>query len=133
MTTSDPHNVLVVDDDPDLRTTMQLSLEYYGYGVVTARDGREALAKLRDGASPCVILLDMMMPGMSGLQFRTEQLRDPALAAIPVIAWSGDMKLIQQASALGAEVYVKPVDLTVLVDRVRVLCSSSHPQEEQMN
>ena len=83
------HTVLVVDDDPDVRASIAEALEEEDIGVHVAQDGREALAMLRQqGIRPSVILLDMMMPEMDGWAFRAEQLKEPALAGIPVLIFS---------------------------------------------
>src|SRR5262245_23155992 len=77
--------VLVVDDDEEIRNALTEFLSDEGYGVVSASNGREALASLREGVHPSVILLDLMMPVMDGWDFRAEQLRDPGLRDIPVV------------------------------------------------
>lgn len=115
----DMKHVLVVDDDPDICDVVQGILESFGYRVETARDGSEALKKLRGGGAPCLILLDLMMPGMNGFEFRDAQLRDPALAPIPVVVISGAGDVAAKAAALGVEGLTKPVDLDVLLDKVR--------------
>lgn len=107
--------VLVVDDDPDICEVMQLILEPRGYRVVTAESGIEALRILRAGEEPCLVLLDLMMPGMDGLQFRTEQLHDPALAAIPVVMISAGGDVAAKAATVGLEGLLKPIDLDVLL------------------
>jgi CheY-like chemotaxis protein len=112
-------HVLVVDDDPDICATMQAALEFFGYSVDTARDGAEALQKLRRGDVPFLILLDFMMPGMNGIEFRSEQLRDPSLASIPVVMLSGAGDVAAKAAAVGMEGLNKPVDLDVLLEKVR--------------
>ncbi len=117
--------VLVVDDDPDLCLTFQILLQMRGYRVVTSRDGADALAQLRTGLHPCLILLDLMMPGMNGVQFREEQLRDPALRGIPVVVLTGQHKAESKAVALEAEVLHKPPELEVLLDRVSRFCCPS--------
>src|SRR5512140_1028000 len=72
--------ILLVEDDPDGRACMSALLELEGYTVVTAVDGAEALERLRNGLQPGLIVLDLMMPGMDGFQFRREQLQDPRLS-----------------------------------------------------
>lgn len=119
----DPRScVLVVDDEADLCETLQLILQMHGYVVVTCGDGAEALSRLRGGVRPCLILLDLMMPRMNGVQFREEQVRDPALRAIPVVALSGGGKVESTATALGIEWMRKPVELALLLERVRRFC-----------
>jgi CheY-like chemotaxis protein len=77
--------ILVVDDDPDIRESLREVLEDEGYAVTCVSNGREALDHLqKTAARPCVILLDLMMPVMDGWTFREHQLKDPALAEIPV-------------------------------------------------
>src|SRR5436305_4151442 len=78
--------ILIVDDDSDVRAALSELLEDEGFSVEGAPNGREALARLRQGqVHPAVILLDLMMPGMDGWDFRSEQMRDPQLAAVPVV------------------------------------------------
>src|SRR5262249_27660442 len=81
--------VLVVDDDADVRGMLAQVLELEGYDVVTAADGREALRRLEE-RRPFLVLLDLMMPGMNGWQFRAEQLKQPGIADVPVVVLSGD-------------------------------------------
>lgn len=82
--------LLVVDDDPVIRSGLKLLLESEGYQVHGASNGREALTLLqRFSQSPCIILLDLMMPVMDGLEFRRLQLQDPAFAHVPVIMITG--------------------------------------------
>ena len=89
MSVGDAKAVLLVEDDIDVREAVADTLDEAGYRVSPARNGQEALDMLRSGAvQPRVILLDLMMPVMDGWQFREEQLRDPALASIPVVALS---------------------------------------------
>jgi CheY-like chemotaxis protein len=79
------HTILVVDDDVDIRASLCDFLEDEGYTIATAANGRDALDYLRGNPAPSVVLLDLMMPIMDGYEFRTEQKRDPAIAAIPVV------------------------------------------------
>ena len=111
--------VMVVEDDVDIRRGVVDALELEGYEVVEAGDGREALRKLRELARPAAIVLDLMMPGMNGWQFRDEQQRDPELARIPVIVVSARMP----DDSMPATTYVaKPFGVDTLLDAI-VRCS----------
>lgn len=114
--------VLVVEDDLDIREVMRMVLEASGYQVFEAGDGAEALAVAR-AHRPGIILLDLMMPGMDGFQFRELQLQDPEIAAIPVVIVSGGGAVPQKAAELGAAGYlVKPTDVQSLLSVMRDLC-----------
>lgn len=117
--------VMIVDDDPDICMSIQIALEAHGYRVTTASDGAEALQKLATDEAPCLILLDLMMPGMNGQAFREAQLRNPALAAIPVVVLSGDYKIDERAAAMGVEGLGKPIDLPLLLAKVEQFCRCS--------
>jgi CheY-like chemotaxis protein len=81
--------VMVVEDDAFIRDAVVEILAEEGFEAVGVRNGRDALRRLRRSkVRPSLILLDLMMPVMNGWQFRSEQLRDPALAAIPVLVMS---------------------------------------------
>lgn len=115
--------VLVVDDDLDIRDALQDVFEFAGYEVVVAADGHEALQRLRNGARPHLILLDLMMPRMSGFEFREEQQREEALANIPVLVASADLRLAEAAGALGVAGWLrKPLDVPELLSTVQRLC-----------
>src|SRR6476620_2244355 len=97
---AEPSCILVVEDDEMTRESMVELLRESGYTVDAAVNGAEALAHLRTHPHPCVILLDLMMPVMTGQEFRREQLKDSALAAIPVIVVSAaDMAQLQALNA----------------------------------
>jgi CheY-like chemotaxis protein len=112
-----PIHVLVVDDDRDLRETLVEILEERGYQVSQAGDGAQALHVLEAGATkPSLILLDLTMPGMDGSAFRTEQLKDPALAAIPILVFTADGHAREKAEGMGAQGLVrKPLELKTLL------------------
>lgn len=80
--------VLVVDDNPDTRDAITRLLQIRGYPVVTAKDGAEALEYLQGGGSASLIILDLYMPRLNGQLFRAAQLRNEALARIPVIVFT---------------------------------------------
>ena len=102
-----------------MRMFLELALKAGGYSVLNARDGREALDLARQ-AHPDVILLDLAMPVLDGLGFRTEQLEDRTIAAIPVICISGRQDAVSIAKSLHIEHCVlKPFDPDVVVEHVR--------------
>jgi CheY-like chemotaxis protein len=120
------HVVLVVEDDPDIRATLCEALEDNGYSAAGAANGAEALEYLRSGAeSPCLILLDLMMPVMDGQTFRTEQRADPQLANIPVVVISAYRDVERQANDLAAEFLQKPVRLETLLETARKHCDAA--------
>lgn len=117
---SEDRRILVIEDDPDVRSMISIMLNIEGYHVDTAENGREALEKLRGGADPDLILVDLMMPVMNGWQFRAEQVRDPDFAQIPAIVISGGDRVAEHTRALGATDYLrKPIDLEVLLATVQ--------------
>ena len=122
-------NVLIVEDDPDLREMLAALLLTEGFHAVSAEDGLEALHLLRAVRRrapevPCLILLDLMMPRLSGKEFRRAQLGDPTVASVPVAVMSGASDLEQRALALGAvATLAKPIDCDVLMNVVRRYCA----------
>lgn len=108
--------VLVVDDDPDIRDTLREVIEAEGYLVATAPNGRAALEALIEGLRPSLIVLDLMMPAMSGWDVLSAIRGDRALADIPVavISASGG-----RTPPPGATHFLrKPIDLDHLLDVV---------------
>ncbi len=114
--------ILLVEDDADIRSDLAELLRDDGFEVITAQNGEDALARLHQGLTPNVILLDLMMPIMDGWKFRSEQLRDPDLARIPTVLLSGADDVRRQARDLGASGYVlKPLEwnrLRAILDAV---------------
>jgi CheY-like chemotaxis protein len=106
--------ILIIDDDVGSRKALAEVLTDEGYSVATASDGGDGLTYLREGHRPKVILLDLMMPGLDGWDFRAEQKRDAALRAIPVIAISAAGKLMDADHTLR-----KPINIDVLLDLLR--------------
>jgi signal transduction histidine kinase len=112
-----PGRILVVEDDRQILAIISLILEDEGYEVLTATDGKQALARLREGLSPDLIILDLMMPTMDGWEFRAIQRADPALAAIPVLAVSADSSA--KAAVIDASGFLrKPFGAEDLLGRV---------------
>jgi CheY-like chemotaxis protein len=122
-----PADILVVDDNPDVRELLCIVLELDGYRVLAAEGGRDALELLTRIVPPALILLDLMMPDMDGLQVVAALQADAALASIPVVFVSGSTEAI----ATGARFLRKPVQCDDLIRAVREFCvpsaSPSHP------
>jgi DNA-binding response OmpR family regulator len=122
-------NVLIVEDDPDIRKMLATLLDTAGFHAVPAEDGLEALHLLRAvrhraPETPCLILLDLKMPRLGGKEFRRAQLGDPMVASVPVAVMSGASDLHKRAEALGAvATLAKPIDFDVLLDVVRRYCA----------
>ena len=121
-------NVLIVEDDPDVREMLAALLMSEGFHAVAAEDGLEGLHMLRVVRHrapdvPCLILLDLMMPRLSGGEFRRAQLGDPTVSGVPVAVMSGATDVEQRAQALGAvATLAKPIDCEMLLEVVRRYC-----------
>ena len=115
-----PKTVLVVDDDRPMRALCRASLEEAGFRVLEAAGGEEALESVRD-ERPDLILLDIMMPGISGWEVTSALLADRSTDQIPIIFISARRELADRVRAfgLGAQDYVtKPFDPTALAKTV---------------
>ena len=129
VTTTPAGNVLIVEDDPDVREMLSTLLSTEGFHPVAAEDGLEALHLLRAVRHrapeiPCLVLLDLKMPRLGGHEFRRAQLGDPTVASVPVAVMSGAVDLEQRAQDLGAVATVaKPIDIDRLMDVVRRYCA----------
>lgn len=120
--TAEACQVLVVDDDRDIRETLQEILETEGYAVHTARNGAEGLARARE-LHPSLILLDLFMPVMDGAEFRQQQMQDPEVAPIPVVVVSAAAGLEERIARLDvADHLEKPLDIEHLFDVVGRYC-----------
>ncbi|WP_437735538.1 response regulator [Sorangium sp. So ce1335] len=109
--------IFVVEDDRGVSEALVEVLSDEGYEVMTAGNGAEALARLREAPTPALIVLDLMMPVMDGYAFRAEQLRTPAIADIPVIVLTAGAA--PRATELGhVDILKKPIDLGALLDAV---------------
>jgi CheY-like chemotaxis protein len=114
--------VLIVDDDRDIRETLEEILAYEGYTVATARNGADALQKAR-ALRPELILLDLFMPVMDGAEFRRQQRDDPDIGAIPVVVVSAAAGLEERVQALEvAEHLEKPLQIERLFQVVARYC-----------
>jgi len=115
--------VMVVDDSMMVRQQVGYALSSAGFSVVAACDGVEALRKLVATEDPALIVLDVNMPNMSGIEL-LQKIRETSLTSIPVVMLTteGQPKLMQQAKALGARGWIiKPFKPDMLIAAVRKL------------
>jgi len=124
--------ILVVDDEPEAVELVDFNLKQAGYDVITAADGAEALTKSR-AKSPNLIVLDLMLPEMSGLEVCKTLRRDPATAAIPIIMLTAKAAEIDRVLGLelGADDYVtKPFSPRELILRVKKILNRGSAAQE---
>ena len=116
--------ILIVEDDQATREALAALLNEEGYPVSSAVNGQDALDQLRAGLSPCLILLDLMMPVMSGWEFREQVAHEPALARIPFVLLSAHeadgSAIYKEAAAL----LPKPIEFDELMTTVVRLCGT---------
>ena len=113
--------VLIVDDDDDIRDTLKELCEDEGYPVATAANGEEALRWLAGPDAPCLVILDLIMPVLSGNDVFAAMQEDPRLSRIPVIVSTSD----PGRAPGGTFVMKKPVDLDRLLATIARYC---HPE-----
>ena len=110
--------VLIVDDDPAIRSLLVEALTYAGYETAAAPDGEAGVALARSGR-PSVVLMDLMMPKLDGAGAIRALRADPRTAALRVIAMSAGTRLRELASQLSADsLLAKPFELDTLFDEV---------------
>jgi two-component system chemotaxis response regulator CheY len=115
------HTVLIVEDEEDLREMMREALEDDGYTVVATCEGEEALAALRSIEHLCLVLLDLLMPGMNGWDFFKAFKAHPGFERVPVVVHSSS----PDSAPLGAtRVLQKPLKLQHLLDVVHEYCAA---------
>jgi CheY-like chemotaxis protein len=113
--------VLIADDEDNLRLLVRTTLEDPKYEILEAADGHQALGAVRTGR-PDLVVLDWMMPGMSGIEVLRQLREDPATAGIPVIMLTAkaQQKDMDRGRALGARAYLtkpfSPLDLLQQVE-----------------
>lgn len=123
--------ILVVDDEPDAVELIEFNLKAAGYEVVTAVEGEEALKKARE-LLPSLIILDLMLPEVDGLEVCKILRRDPKTSGIPIVMVTAKAAEIDRILGLelGADDYVtKPFSPRELVLRVKRLLRSDRPAE----
>lgn len=118
--------ILAVDDETDVVLILKTALQSEGFIVDTAHNGRDALASVKE-QKPDLILLDVMMPGMSGFEVMHALKADDSTATIPIIMLTGlsERKKIQEALVGGTNYYiVKPFEMTNLINKVNDVLSA---------
>ena len=122
-------NVLVVEDDPNVRGLLQTLLASEGYDVTTASDGTGGLVKA-SMHKPALVVLDLVMPDLGGARVLEELHHDPSLADVPVIVVTGKLEALPALrDELGEHnVFAKPFSVTDLLDRVAAVTGG--PQAE---
>jgi two-component system response regulator VicR len=114
--------VLIVEDDNDIQDLLVFMLQHVGYACLRAGNGREALRVL-ESEKPALILLDLMMPVMDGMEFLEHQKLDPRIADIPVIVLSAAAQAHMMESRIGAgRVMRKPFDIEIVLKAVKTHC-----------
>lgn len=114
-------DILVVEDNPDIRESLRELLEMEGFGVREAADGASALSMLREGPEPSLVLLDLMMPIVDGWEVLAilRGAGPDARPELPVVVLSGVGEALQVAARYGLDVLLKPADVGRLLDTVR--------------
>jgi DNA-binding response OmpR family regulator len=120
-------SVVVIDDDPDLRQLIRLTLQFTaGWDVATAADGPSGIAAV-GARHPDAVIVDLMMPGMDGYEVCRRLKAEAATARIPLVLLTARKELdedrVREVGAAG--VILKPFDLDQLAERVRTLCAGT--------
>src|ERR1700689_4510603 len=122
--------ILVVDDEPQIRRVMRATLTAQGYAIVEARDGQEALEKLRS-ERPDLVLLDVNMPVMDGLEACREIRRGSDVAIIMLTVRSSEQDKVRALDAGADDYVVKPFGIQELLARVRAALRRSSSDEAE--
>ena len=114
-------HILVVDDEPTICSLMNVFLTQRGYQVQIANSGEDALVLFQE-AFPDIVLLDISMPGMRGIDVLRRMKEINAACGVIMLSAYGDDETIQEALDMGAYCYIqKPMELTELNDRMQEL------------
>lgn len=115
--------ILIVDDEPDIRMTIETRLTANGYQVITAEDGEEGLKKMQESTVDLAII-DIYMPKMDGYAFYKELKKDKKTASIPILILSARSQLEGPFRAVGADSFLaKPFEAKDLLGQVARLLS----------
>lgn len=131
----DKQTILVVDDEQDLLDLIEYNLKKEGYRVLTAEDGKEGMEVAREHA-PDLVLLDIMMPKMDGLEVVERMKEDDSLRKIPVIFLTarGDEKTEVEGLNRGGDDYItKPISTTKLISRIKAVLRRFEETEQPVD
>jgi CheY-like chemotaxis protein len=124
----DVPTILVIEDDPTIRLTLRAVFESEGYDVLSASNGKAGLELLRVMQPPSLILLDLMMPVMTGWEFLREIQKDTKVSPIPVVVMSaGGITPLTHAKHF----LKKPLDIDDLLQIAVRFCKPSSPQDSR--
>jgi len=129
---AEPPTVLVVDDEEDLLSLLEYNLKQEGFGVALARNGVEAMEQTRAHA-PDLIILDIMMPKMDGIEVCQKLRKDAHLRTIPIMMLTARNEEEDKVEGLdvGADIYLgKPVSVSVIVSQAKALLRSARRYED---
>jgi len=124
VTPTERRDVLIVDDDPDIRDAVGECLRYEGYDVHSAADGRDALDRLEYGLRPAVILLDLMMPVLNGFDVLEALKARPEWKSIPVVIVSANRGYEAEDLSGAVSILRKPVNVDRLLAAVEQAVAS---------
>jgi len=111
--------ILVAEDNPDSRDALRALLEAYGYRVVEAENGNEAIEKAR-ATHPDLVLMDIMMPYKDGLEATRTLRSEEEFRNVPILALTAMAGSREMALAAGCDDYLqKPIDIPVLLQRIQ--------------
>jgi CheY-like chemotaxis protein len=116
----DKRCVLVVDDEEDIRETLREVVEMAGCSAILAENGAEALTILAK-SRPCLVIIDLLMPVMTGTELLEAMLKEPELAGLPVLISTS----APHRAPIGVPVLAKPIDIAALWDWMRKTCTCS--------
>lgn len=105
--------IVLIEDDRDIRVSLMQLLEFEGYRVLTAENGKDGLTLLKKNPTPKLIILDLMMPVMNGWQFLEAKKENPELAPLPVLVITAISDGIKPSQ--GIDVMKKPVEVEALL------------------
>jgi CheY-like chemotaxis protein len=129
--TSIQRPLMIIDDDDDLRMALVLIMTAQGYEVAAYGSARAALTALKEGSQPFLILLDLMMAGMTGWEFRAVQMGDPTLATFPVVVLTAVSSVSDGTHTLDdLEIMEKPFELDALLSVVRRYAAAAYAHDQ---